>query len=88
MKDVCAVNVRSQIFHWGVCYSVPELDCSARGSGVSWKVTHEISHDRDSVNALHYFESPLIAGSVSGYRGLWCGRWEGERDVFMVGLEA
>jgi len=64
-----------------------ELDYTVRCSGVSWKVTGVISHDRDSVNSLHDLESLLVAGTVSDYRDLWCGRWERKRDAFMVGLE-
>lgn len=91
MKDVCAVNHQVTDFLLGCALlcscALVELDCSARCSGVSWKVTREIGRDRDSVDALHNLESLLVAGSVSDYRGLRCGRREGKRDTFMVGLE-
>lgn len=40
-----------------------------------------------TVNTLHDLASLLGGGSVCDYRDLWCGRWEGKRDAFMVGLE-
>lgn len=91
MKDVCAINHQVTDFSRGfvlLCScALVELDCSTRCSGVSWKVTCEIGCDRESVNALRDLESLLVAGSMSDYRDLWWGRWEGKRDGFMVGLE-
>lgn len=40
-----------------------------------------------TVNTLHDLESWLVGGSVSDYKELWRGRWEGRRDAFIVGLE-
>lgn len=38
-----------------------ELNCSARDSGVNWKVTCEIGCDGEPVNSLHDLESLLVA---------------------------